>query len=94
VCDEAERESPETETDPVKINRLKEPLFLRLAKSSAFLANEPMEKREFQRRMARACGLSIVTIRDRYVDKYIGDFLRVIAIDGIEYLDLRRVSEK
>lgn len=88
-----DRESPET--DPVKINRLKEPRFLQLLNSSLFFATEgPMEKRDFVRKMARELGLSIVTVRDRYLEKYIDDKVRIIPQNGIEYVDLKRRPEK
>jgi len=83
-----EREPPLT--DPVKINRVKEPFFLSLLRGSAFLLSGKMECREFHRLMARMTGLSIVTIRDRYVEKYLDDLLVRYAVGGVEYYELTK----
>ena len=80
------------ETDPIKINRLKFPQFLKPCQSVGFLGSGPMERRDFRRRMARAIGQITTTTIDRYIDQELGGLLRIIPdnASGIEYVDLRR----
>ncbi len=84
-------------TDPVSINRVKEPMFKKWAKD--FLEHHGrFEKTVFIRRAAHDVGVSIDTIRDRYLPKYsvYPGFLQIIRDDsvGAEFVELRYSGSK